>query len=164
MRLYDIASGIEQLINQGFVFDEETGEILLETDDLDAAQINFNDKLENCALFVKNLKAEAEAIKAEEKRLKERRESLDRKADRLSDYMLYCMKMAGVTKQETAKAAISIRKSKRVVIEAAEAIPDQYCNVKTDITPDKNKIKKALQAGETIKGARLVEGENLGIK
>lgn len=164
MRLYDIAENIVQLINRGFVIDEETGEILLETEDLDAARISFDDKLENCALYVKNLNAESDAIKIEEKRLKERREALDRKADRLTDYMLHCMKMAGITKKETARAAISIRKSKRVEIDAIESIPDDYCKVKTEMTPDKNLIKKILQAGGVVQGARLVENENLGIK
>lgn len=164
MRLYDIASDIEQLINKGFVVDEETGEILLETADLDASKVSFDEKLENCALYVINLKAEAEAVKAEEKRLKERREALERKAERLSDYMLHCMKMAGVTKRETELATISVRKSKRVEIDALESIPDDYCNVNTEITPNKKLIRKVLDAGGVVKGARLVENENLGIK
>ena len=164
MKLYEIAKDIENLIENGFVVDEETGEILLDTEDLDTTRISFDNKLENCALYIKNLKAESEAIKAEEKRLKERRETLDSKADRLSDYMLYCMQMAGVTKKETARAAISIHKSKRVEIDAADSIPEEYCRIKTEITPDKVRIKKILQAGGIVKGARLVEGENLGIK
>ena len=67
-------------INQDILdcVDLETGEIL-DTEKLDALQIEREAKLEGVALWVKDLKAEAAAVKEEADKLNARKKSLDNK-------------------------------------------------------------------------------------
>ena len=62
MNLYEINT---QLANYHMEFDELTGEWINEGE-LDALQMAKDEKVENLCLWVKNLKAEANAIKTEE--------------------------------------------------------------------------------------------------
>ena len=63
---------------------------------------------------------------------------------------------------------VSLRKSTAVVIKDATDIAEAYCSYKEPTAgkwePDKNKLKKALVAGESIPGVMLEERENLQIK
>ena len=63
-KLYEIMNEIE---NFDFEIDEETGEIL-NFDALDRLQVARDVKIENLCLWVKNLKSDAEAYKAEKER------------------------------------------------------------------------------------------------
>ena len=47
-----------------------------------------------------------------------------------------------------------------VVIDDESAIPDEYVKVKTEISPDKNAIKKALKEGAEVSGCRLARGKS----
>lgn len=89
--LYELDSKIAEVLDTGFemsCIDAETGEI----DEtqlaiyLEQLQLDRKTKIDNIAVYVKNLEAEAVAIRAEEKRLKERREAKERKAERLKNY------------------------------------------------------------------------------
>jgi len=57
-----------------------------------------------------------------------------------------------------------IRKSKAVFIEKETALDGAYFKKKVVYTADKALIKKDLEAGVEVKGARLVENKNLSIK
>lgn len=56
------------------------------------------------------------------------------------------------------------RKSTTVDIFDAEIVPKKFYNVKTTTTIDKARIKIALNGGEKVKGAKLVDHKNLKIK
>ena len=64
---------------------------------------------------------------------------------------------------ETARVRISFRKSTATEINA-ELLPKKWNVKKITYTPDKAAIKAALLAGESIKGAQLVERQNIQIK
>lgn len=164
MKLYEIANYIETAIDGGYVIDEETGEVLFDAENLEELELAFNEKIENCALYTKNIQAEAEAIKAEEKRLKQRRESLERKAERMKAYIDYNMARMEVAKIDTPKVAVSFRNSQRVVIEDSSVLPDYYCKIETVMNPDKMKIKNAIKSGNHVPGAKIVESRNLIVK
>ena len=65
MKLYEIDNAILECI------DMETGEVI-DAEKLDALNIERDAKIENVVLWIKDLKAEAEAIKAEKLTLAER--------------------------------------------------------------------------------------------
>lgn len=156
MTLYEIN---EAIANFEFSIDEETGEILnaMQLDELNMAR---DVKAENVALFIKNLKAEAEAIKAEEKALATRRKHTERKAQSLTDYLQYCL---DGDKLKTAKVAVSYRKSEQVECSDISMVSGEYLRVK-EPELDKAKIKKAIKAGEEVAGCSLVEKQNIQIK
>ena len=167
--LYQIESGIIELLENGFnmaCVDAETGEIdeKKAAEYLDELKLARADKVENIALYIKNLESDAAQIKEEEKNLKARRESKERKAERLRDYLKTSMITFDEKKFETARVALSFRTSKTVVIEDLEKLDKQFIKEKIDYTADKAAIKKAIADGATVAGAYIEENQNLQIK
>lgn len=76
MTIYEIDARMAGLI------DPETGE-LLDYEAFASLQMEREAKIENMALWYKDLTAEAKAIREEEKALAERRKSAENKAERL---------------------------------------------------------------------------------
>lgn len=161
MKLYEINQAIADVIETGYSIDEDTGEVLFDEADLNALNMAFNDKLEACALYTKGLEAEAEAIKAEEKRLAERRRRLERRSERMRGYILRHLAEVPDRKLSTARCELRTRKSQRVEVVNEEQLPIDFLNEKLVRTPNKAAIKKAIKLGETVPGAALVEVENL---
>lgn len=152
MKLYEINEAILACV------DPETGEADVEK--LDELIMMREEKLENLALWVKDLKAEAEAIKAEEKALAERRQAKERKAESIRQYL---EKVLAGQKFETSKAVCSFRKSQKVEITDFDKIPDDYLRYSKP-TADKTAIKAAIKDGIIIAGAELVDSVTMSIK
>ena len=152
MKLYEINEAILACV------DPETGEA--DTEKLDELMLMREEKLENLALWVKDLKAEADAIKAEEKALAERRQAKERKAESIKKYLE--KELAG-QKFETSRAICSFRKSQKVEISDITKIPDDYLKYSLP-TADKVAIKAAIKDGLTVEGAELVDSISMTIK
>ena len=153
MNLYEINSGIMEC------FDSETGEIL-DPERFESLQMAREEKLENIALWIKNLTADIEALKAEKKAFTERQSKAERLRDRLRKLLHDELQGAGF---DTSKVVVSFRKSERVEIA-------QGCNLPSDLLrwsdpePNKEEIKRRLKEGCTIDGCTLVECQNIQIK
>lgn len=160
--LYELDQAVMAVLEDGLIFDEETGEVLWDEDNFNQLEIERNAKLEACACFVKSLDSEAAAIRAEEKALAGRRQVKERKAERLRNYISNSMSAFGDTKLETPRCALSFRKSEAVQIEDESMVPTTYVTYKPQI--NRAAIKKALKSGEYVHGAELVERQNLQIK
>lgn len=154
--LYELTRAIEEF---DLEIDEETGEVT-NLDELDALELERDTKVENIALWVKNLTAEAAAIKAEVQNLTKRQKAAENKAERLKDYLIG--NLAG-EKFKTPKVAISYRTSESVELTGEpEDLPPEFLRQKLEAK--KTDIKKALKAGRTVPGAVLVEKQNLQIR
>lgn len=167
MKLYEIA---EQYRN--FIEEVENGNIPDEAiaDTLESITAMLEDKADNIACIIKNMNAEAEAIKAEETRLAERRKAKEKQVDRLKEYLSDTLLKSGYTKLETARNKITFRKSESVAIaNEAEFIKwavegnDQYLTFK-EPTINKTAIKDALKNGVEVIGAQIESKQNLQIK
>lgn len=161
MTLYELAIEKEKAILE--CMDEETGEII-DPERLSLAFENYNEKIENIMLSVKDLKAKAKAIKDEKMALAHRQEVLEHKADSLMDYL---QSVLNGDKFESAKGVISYRKSESVEIDLAEFLQndDAYEYLKiAEPQPNKTDIKAAIKGGKTFKGATLVTKQNMQIK
>lgn len=160
MKLYEIDQAIEACI------DWETGEIL-DSKALDALQMERTAKLEGVACWIKNLEAEADALKAEKENLAKREKAARNKAERLKNWLAYALNGEKLT---TAKAAISFRKSEAVEIPNPDlfvvwASTEHNSLLKySQPEPRIKAIKEALKAGVMIPCARLVERQNIQIK
>lgn len=152
--LYEINEQILETI------DFETGEVT-DFEKFEELKLERDTKIENVALWYKNLLSEAEALKAEEKAFNERRKSAESKADSLKRYLDSAL--AG-NKFSTNKVAISYRKSTSVFVEDIDKLPDEYKKEKIDISADKTELAKALKDGKEIEGASLTESQNIQIK
>lgn len=152
MTLYEIDQEIMNCI------DSETGEIL-DFEKLSELQIERETKLENVALWIKNLNAEAAAYKAEKDAFAEREKAAKAKAEKLSEWLMMALNGEKLTSN---RVAISFRKSEAVEVEDETVVPDYCFKIKKEIS--KSAIKALLKAGEKIPGCRIVQNLNLQIK
>lgn len=157
MRLYEINEAIAE-----FMAEVEAGSIPLDAidDTLEALNLSRDEKIDNTASLIKSWDAEIEAICLERKRLQERERVLSNKAQRLRDTL--ATQLDGKPFKNS-RHVLSWRKSTAVEV-AEDFASDIYAVAKTTYTADKTAIKQALQAGKIVKGARLVETQNLQIK
>lgn len=163
--LYEIDRNLYELLENDMVVDEETGEIIFEESDIDNLLLSRDQKLENTACYIKNLMSDIDQIKTEEKALKERRQTKEKKVERLKSYLANSMLLFGDKKFETPRVALSFRKSKQVEIAEDANIPQEYMTIKVEKNPNKTKLKDAiLKQGLLIDGVQVVEKENLQLK
>lgn len=160
MTLYEINAQLDALLEQT---DPETGELTCDIEQLDALMIAREDKLEGLALYVKNQTAEAAAIKAEAKALAERQKAAEYKATRAKKYLA---DMLRGEKFKTPKVAVSWRKSVATELSEGatwETFDERFLKYK-DPEISLSAIREAIEAGETVPGAVLVERANIQIK
>lgn len=148
--------------------DQDTGEIL-DTEKLDALQMERERKLEGVALWIKDMKAEAAAVKEEADKLNARKKALENKMEGLKAWLL--MALDG-EKLNTPRCKVYQTHSQRVTVaDEAKLIsflqtleePEKFLRFK-DPELKKDEIKKALKDGTIIPGASLEESESVVIK
>ena len=167
MKLYEITAEYER-----FLAAIDAGEIPEEAikDTLESIEALLEDKADNIACMIKQLKAEAAAIKAEEATLADRRKAKENTVERLTTYLSETLLAAGKTKIETARNKISFRKSASVVFDDEAAFVEWARDCRDDLltykTPTVNKtaIKEAIANGEAVNGARIESKNNIQIK
>lgn len=140
--------------------DLETGEII-DPELLDALQMERQQKIENVALWIKNLAADAVAYKAEKEAFAEREKAATKKLESLKNWLTQALEGQKFT---TGRCAVTFRKSEAVEIVSEEAIPQEYLTEKITYSPNKTAIKEAIKAGGSIAGCMLVEKYNPTIK
>ena len=160
--LYDIDQDILGCV------DLETGEIL-DTEKLDALQMEREAKLEGVALWVKDLKAESAAVKEEADKLTARRKAIDNKIESIKTWLVHAL---DGEKLKTPRCNVYQTHSQRVAVaDEAKLIsflqtleePEKFLRFK-DPELKKDEIKKALKDGTIIPGAELEETESVVIK
>ena len=148
--------------------DLETGEIL-DTEKLDALQMEREAKLEGVALWIKDMKAEAAAVKEEADKLTARKKALENKMEGLKIWLL--MALDG-EKLKTPRCNVYQTHNQRVAVaDEAKLIsflqtleePEKFLRFK-DPELKRDEIKKALKDGTIIPGAELEETESVVIK
>lgn len=164
MTLYEISN---DYIN--FITAVENGEIPEEAiqDTLDSIEGEFNEKIESIACLIKNINAEAEAIKLEADNLKQRADAKIRHSERLKEYLLSALEATDKKKVETTRAVVSWRPTESVLIENDEQFCEMYpCLAKetVSIKPIKSEVKKAIKAGQTLDGAVIVVSKSLSVR
>lgn len=163
MTLYEIDSAILDCV------DQETGEII-DPEALDALQMEREKKLEGVALWIKDLRAETEAIGNEVKALTARKKSAENKAERLKTWL------AGALEGEilkTSKVKVSYTHNTRLnVIDEQSVVnyiqthftePEEYLRFQL---PEirKDAVKAAINGGAEIPGCCVEATESVVIK
>ena len=149
MTIYEIN---EQILN---CIDSETGEII-DIDKLNELELERDAKIENVACWIKELKAEAEAIKSEKLALAERQKVAENKAESLKKWLAYALQGE---KFKTAKCSVSFRKTESVEVtdEGLSNLMKEHDELLTYKAPEPNKkaIKDAIKDGLSVQGVRL---------
>ena len=153
MNLYEIDNEIMSCI------DEETGEIV-DVEKLDSLVMERDVKIENICLWIKNLKADSVALKAEKDNFAARQKAAENKAESLTKYISSYL---NGEKYKSARVTVSYRKSEAVNITDISQIPTEYIKL-AEPQADKTAIKNAIKGGMVIPGAEIVENQNIQIK
>ena len=148
--------------------DLETGEIL-DTEKLDALQMERERKLEGVALWIKDMKAEAAAVKEEADKLTARRKALENKMEGLKAWLL--MALDG-EKLNTPRCKVYQTHNQRVVIDDEKALIDMFLSSPSgekflrmkDPEIDKTALKDSMKQGYEFEFAHLEETESVVIK
>lgn len=151
-KLYEIDEAIMNCI------DAETGEVLDE-ERLNELSIERDKKLESVALWYKNLSSDAEQYKREKQYFDEKQKQAEKKAEGLKNYLSVALNGQAFN---TTRVKIGFRTSFSVEILDLEKIGKDF--LKYEPKPDKKAIKDAIENGEIIEGAALVEKNNIQIK
>lgn len=157
MKLYELAaeySAIQQAAEEG----EDVGVALeLLNDDLER-------KGEGIVAVIRGIEADVSALKAEEKRLSERRKTLESSVSKLETYIRTCMVSGGISKIKAGTFSITVSEgSERVVIDDEAALPDPFVRVTRE--PNKKAILDAWKSGgECVPGTHIERGTTLRIR
>ena len=158
MTIYEIDGAILDCI------DLETGEVI-DVDRLTELQMEREKKIENVACWIKELKAEAEAIKAEKQALADRQRVAENKVESLKKWLAYAL---DGKKFSTARCAVSFHSSESVEVteEGLEALMKEHDELLTYKRPEPNKtaIKQAIKDGLSVAGVQLVQNVSAIIK
>ena len=168
MNLYEMNNKIGALIVELFAsVDEETGEINVDIKKaLDELNATRDEKLENIAFYIKNLEAEALALKNEAAKLTARQKAAENHAARLKQYLINNMTEADEKKWKSADSIISmtIRETPAVSITDIDKLPKKYLVKTVEVKPDKKAIGEMLKADKKVAGAELVKNKSIQIK
>lgn len=140
-------------------------------DTLESIEGEFDMKAENIAVFIKEIKAEADLLKAEEQSLRKRRQTKERQIDSLKTYLLTQMQEIGKSKIDTQKALISIRNNAPSLVVDDELSFIRWAEQNNDgllkySMPEirKSDVKKAVKAGDEIPFVHMEKSTSVIIK
>lgn len=167
MNLYQIDENIKQIMELG-ESEELSQEELFEA--LGTLETMTKDKIDNIASYIKNLNAEAKALKEEEKNLSERRKAKEKKVDSLTKYIKEYLTLKGIKEMETTRNVVSIAKTPgKTTISDFESFIDwaktnskELLNV--EYKPNLTKIKEGLKNKDIIPFVKIESGTRLSIK
>lgn len=151
--LYEINESLTALI------DEETGEIL-DFEAFETLSLERETKLENIALWIKNLNADAAMYKAEKQAFEEKQKRAERKAESLKTYLSTFL---NGEKFKTARVDCFFKKSESVNVIDMSQLPSEFLKY-SEPTADKTAIKAAIKEGKEVAGAEILVKNNLQIK
>jgi hypothetical protein len=121
-------------------------------------------KIDDTCRALASFEAAIAAARAEEQRLKTRREYCERQRQRLSDYALAVLSASGLDRIDGQISSLAVRLNPpSVEIADGAELPAAYLRVPPPPAPvpDKTAIARALKAGEAIAGCRLAQTRKL---
>lgn len=164
MTLYELTDEYRTLLE--LAEDPEVDpETLADTFEALGGEIEY--KADGYARVMKQLEADAAALKAEEKRLCVRRTVCENNMKRMKQALQSAMEATGKTKFKTDLFSFGIQKNPAAVVideQYIENIPEEYL-IPQDPKIDKQKMKDDLKAGKDLSGiCHLEQSESLRIR
>lgn len=163
--LYELTNDLNALLDLGY--SEDDSEAFMDT--LNGIMGGIQDKADGYCAVLSRFNANVDMIKAEEARLKARREVIEHNIERMKEALqmaLETMEEGGMkpeikTGLHTIKLAGNGGKQPLKVIE--EKVPDSF--KKIILETDKEKIREALEKGEALEFAELLpRGRHISIR
>lgn len=143
MTLYEITGELLELQNMI----EEGADPDVVNDTIESVEFDLEQKAEGYVMVIRNLEAQAKAIKDEEKRLREKRLSAENGIERLKKRLFDSMKATGKKNQNAGVFTLSVQKNGGalpvIIDEDVMNMPQEM--IKIDIKPDIKRIAELLQ-------------------
>lgn len=158
MKLYELSQNYQMVLDMI----EDGNEEYLDT--LESLGEALEEKAENTAKLIKSLDAQTEVIKAEEKRLADRRRALENKAKRMKDYLQENLEAAGIKKVKGQLLTVAIQKNPPSLNVVDESLIDQSYFVEQKPVLDKKALLQAIKDGAEVEGAELKQTEGVRIR
>lgn len=175
-KLYELSNDIVKLwdmtqeVNEkGEIIDPETGE-LIDTETLEELESNIMKELKTKGVgLIKahtNMQADIDAVDAEILRLTKMKAKMTNSMENFDKYIMTNMIKMEMKKIEGPLGKITVGTSTATEIYDAANVPEQYKRKQTKIVEkiSKTDLKKVLQTGELIPGARLKINHNIKFK
>jgi hypothetical protein len=171
MTLYEINERLDEVLSR-LTVDSETGEVSDEQFDLmaeiDSLEMEKREIIEYLAKKVLNLRSDETALKAEEERLKRRRQSMEAAERSIMDVLA---RECGGQKTDLGVATVKFTPSQATVLtDETAAIQWCYSNHHEDCLTialpkvNKDAVKRLLKGGTKIPGAELENRMNCSLK
>ena len=181
MHLYELSDGIRAVQE---AMENEDGDLTGDPEawqqalsDLEEA---FDKKAIGIALLMEEWESEAARVQIEATRLSSRAAAIKNRHARLKHYLQAEMEEAGIDKIKGDLVSINVQNSPPFVEANMEALPSNFVRTtlvmpKMDVPetllpfvkneePDKVALKELLQAGSTVPGASLHQGQHLRVR
>lgn len=154
--IYDFMSGFMALWN---LIEDETIEDSVIEECFENMTDDFKVKMENCCKYIKCLDSDIEGLKAEEKRIREKRQAMENSKERLKNLMYKAQVISGEKKLVCGSFTTSIQNNPPSVVldeQYIENFPEKYIRV---AEPELNKalIKEDLKNGVNLEGLAHLE-------
>ena len=161
MKLYELTESYLNL--QELLENPEVPQDLI-TSALEQVGEELEVKAENIAKLIKTLEVDITGFKEEEKRLSDRRKSLENRVKNLKGYLDGAMKATGKTKFKGKLFSFNIQKNTpSAAILDEKLIPKKYF-IEQEPIIDKRAILNDLKNGEDVPGAEIKQTETLRIR
>lgn len=134
-------------------------------DTLQSIEGALEDKLESYAMVIRNIESDVDGLKGEEKRLADRRKTMENGIKRMKETMQYAMSSTGEKKIKGEKFTFTIQKNPPALKVLDESlIPLDYVTVQEVRAVDKKAILTQLKSGVEVSGVEISQGESLRIR
>lgn len=159
MTLYEIDAGLRHLLAKVVAAD---GEVTPE-DELEFDQLNLqrHDKLGGCASVIRSLELDIQKVETELKRLEALKKRYASHLQRVTILMKRSLGEGGSWTNGIFHAGW--RKSSAVELEPGldvKSLPERFIRFKETYEANKPEIRRAIESGETVEGAKLVDRLN----
>jgi len=159
-------ASIEQEISNILATAEELPEDQQELalDYLDELGVQEIEKADSVAFAVRKRQSEIQFLKEEETRLRNRRQAAENRLQQFREYLVQLFQAEEISKISGIKSTLYLRKSSSVEVEDVALLPSELVKTEVTFTPKKTDIKKQIENGVEVPGARINERQILMVR
>ncbi|EMS4834433.1 siphovirus Gp157 family protein [Neisseria gonorrhoeae] len=160
LALYRCAADVQAALD--YYFDSETER----EDTLEAVIGQFEVKAQSVIAYIKNQEITEKMLEGHIRQMTGKLKAVKAQNQSLKDYLARNMQAAGITeiKADDGTFKASFRKSEAVVILDEAQIPAEFMREAVKTEPDKTAIRKAIESGRQVAGAKIEGRKNLQIR
>lgn len=168
LKLYEINDALRELIESGWVIDQETGEILFEGPaGLQELELAREEKIISVAAVIKETKSSRQAFAEERKKIEKKLAARESQYARKEEWLLGYLEqnLNPGEKIKTTLTSIAWKSTKSVAVDPGldlTTLPHDLVRIK--IEPEKAAIKAALEGGQQIPGLSIAERLSIAIR